>query len=155
MLRILDVGAIESASTTVRRRGATTLRSVLEDWQAAPANPGLAQHDHDKLKLRSDLEARLLTLIRAAKLPTPLCNQVLGVDDERFEVDFLWPENQLVVETDGRGFHANPFAFERDRFRDRALHVAGYRVVRFTYAQIEKEPDAVVTAIRRLLIESG
>jgi very-short-patch-repair endonuclease len=59
----------------------------------------------------------------------------------------------LIVETDGERFHDNPLAFERDRKRDRILQLRGYRVVRFTHAQIEREPDAVVAAIRRLLAE--
>lgn len=39
----------------------------------------------------------------------------------------------------------------RDRKRDRVLQLHDYRVVRFTHSQIEKEPDAVIAAIRRLL----
>jgi very-short-patch-repair endonuclease len=85
---------------------------------------------------------------------TLLCNQEIAVDSMRIQVDFPWPEDRLVVETDGRSFHDNPAAFERDRSRDRALHLAGYRVVRFTHTQIEKEPGAVITAIRRLLVEA-
>jgi len=72
-------------------------------------------------------------------------------DEAGFEVDFLWPHQRLVVETDGERFHDNPPAFERDRKRDRILQLHGYRIVRFTHAQIEKEPDAVITTIRRLL----
>ena len=68
-------------------------------------------------------------------------------------VDFLWPNQNLVVETDGQAFHDNPLAFERDRMRDRALHLAGYRVVRFTHSQVEKEPGAVISAIRQLLAQ--
>lgn len=96
----------------------------------------------------------MLALIRAGTLPMPLCNHGVTVDGKTIEVDFLWPEDRLVIETDGRSFHDNPVAFERDRFRDRALQLAGYRVVRFTYEQVEREPDAVIVAIRRLLAKA-
>jgi very-short-patch-repair endonuclease len=66
-------------------------------------------------------------------------------------VDLLWPRQRLIAEGDGRAFHDHAVAFERDRLRDRALQLSGYRVVRFTWAQIEREPDAVVSAIGRLL----
>jgi very-short-patch-repair endonuclease len=103
--------------------------------------------------LRSELEARLLALIRTSDLPTPTCNQRIrcGEGDTVLEVDFLWSRQRVVVEADGRRFHDDPLAFERDRKRDRDLQLSGYRVIRFTHRQIEKEPDAVVSAIHRLL----
>lgn len=126
------------------------LRTILREWhpttpkESAPGRAGPPV-------LRSPLEARLLALIAASELPNPACNQEITNGSERIEVDFLWPKQRLVVETDGARFHDNPFAFERDRKRDRVLHLRGYRVVRFTHTQIEKEPDAVITTIRRLL----
>ena len=70
---------------------------------------------------------------------------------EGFEVDFLWPDQRLVVETDGAAAHLTPTAFERDRRRDAALQVAGFRVVRFTWRQITEEPHAVAAILRALL----
>ena len=52
------------------------------------------------------------------------------------EVDFFWPEQRLIVETDGRGTHLTPAAFERDRARDARLLALGYRVLRFTDLQV-------------------
>lgn len=108
-------------------------------------------------RLRSELEARLLALIRVSDLPIPTCNMRIALGDGRasIEVDFLWPEQRVVVETDGISVHDNPLAFERDRKRDRELQLSGYRIVRFTYGQIEKEPDAVISTIRRLLVATS
>lgn len=148
VLRELDVQAIERQLAAKRRRGAPTLRAILRPWAteldtAATVAP----------KLRSELEARLLVLIKASDLPTPTCNQRVGVGNsaEGLEVDFLWPKQRVVVEADGRGFHHDPLAFERDRKRDRELQLNGYRVLRFTHAQIEAEPGAVISAISKLL----
>jgi very-short-patch-repair endonuclease len=154
VLRALDADDVERILNSTRRRGAPTLRRILRDWRAISEDPGATRPTPGNVQLRSDLEARLLALIGAARLPMPLCNQAIAANGKRFEVDFLWPEDRLVIETDGRGYHDNPVAFERDRFRDRALHVAGYRVVRFTRNQIRDEADAVVAAIRRLLAQA-
>ena len=96
----------------------------------------------------------MLALINAAGLPAARCNARVEADAANLVVDFLWPERHLVVETDGASFHNHRRAFESDRLRDRALQLAGYRVVRFTYRQVEREPQAVVAAIRRLLEEA-
>jgi very-short-patch-repair endonuclease len=40
---------------------------------------------------------------------------------------------------------------QRDRARDRALNVAGWRVVRVTWRQLASEPEALATDLRRLL----
>jgi very-short-patch-repair endonuclease len=65
-----------------------------------------------------------------------------------YEVDFLWREQALVVETDGFRHHGNRIAFESDRARDVQLHALGYRVVRFTYRQVREEPSAVAASLR-------
>jgi very-short-patch-repair endonuclease len=92
---------------------------------------------------RSEAEARLLALIRAARLPPPRTN----VKVTRYEVDFLWPGERLIVEVDGFAFHSSRAAFERDRTRDADLQAAGYRVTRVTWRQLIREPEAVVARV--------
>jgi very-short-patch-repair endonuclease len=58
---------------------------------------------------------------------------------------------RLIVELDGLAFHAPARAFERDRVRDRALSVAGWRVVRVTWRQLRDDPVALAGDLRRLL----
>lgn len=159
VLRVLDVRMIEGLLSARRRRGAPTLRAVLQPWHAIDSGKSTTDRTSATRRttitphLRSQLEARFLVLIRASDLPAPACNQRIrcGDGDAVIEVDFLWPQQRVVAETDGQQFHDDPVAFERDRKRDRELQSNGYRVVRFTHRQIEKEPDAVVSAIRRLL----
>jgi hypothetical protein len=150
VLRVLEALEIERILATSRRRGSPILRAILEDWR--PADSAEVQTGTERLPhLRSGLEARLLALIVASDLPVPICNRTIRSEDEDIEVDFVWPEQRLVVETDGKRFHDHPLAFERDRKRDRALSLGGYRTVRFTQAQITQEPAAVISAIHRLL----
>jgi very-short-patch-repair endonuclease len=60
-------------------------------------------------------------------------------------VDFLVGD-RLVIEVDGAQFHTGP-AFENDRRRDAALSALGFRVLRFSYTQVERRPGEVVAAI--------
>jgi len=82
----------------------------------------------------------------------PEVNAWVALDDGgSFPADFLWREQRLIVETDGRDVHSTRQAFERERERDQRLTVAGWRVVRFTWRQITREPDRVAQTLRALL----
>jgi very-short-patch-repair endonuclease len=96
---------------------------------------------------RSEMEAVFLALCRRHRLPKPEVN----VRIDRFEVDFLWRENRLVVEVDGWDAHRSRSRFEEDRARDLKLKLLGYQVVRFTWRQLAEDPNAVVAALRALL----
>ncbi|MGH2839739.1 MAG: endonuclease domain-containing protein [Solirubrobacteraceae bacterium] len=85
-------------------------------------------------------------------MPEPLVNKdVLGGSGRWHEVDFLWPEQRLIVETDGNAFHSTRRSIERDRRKEADLVRAGYRVLRFTWSQIEHAPEEVVRMLRAAL----
>ena len=96
---------------------------------------------------RSELEDRFLAFLDDAVLPHPNVNTVI----EGLEVDFAWQEQKLVVELDGYETHGTRAAFERDRARDRALQVAGWRVLRITWRQLHARAAAVAAELRTLL----
>jgi very-short-patch-repair endonuclease len=98
---------------------------------------------------RSELERLFLALCRRHRLPQPEVNALVGP----YEVDFLWRDRRLVVETDGWRHHAGRAAFERDRARDALLQSLGFRVLRFTYRQVMEDRSAVVAALRSLLAQ--
>ncbi len=100
---------------------------------------------------RSEAERRLLALVRTAALPLPQVNARLGT----YEVDFLWPEQRLVVEVDGYAYHGNRAAFERDRERDVALAALGYTVMRVTWRQLVDAPEAIIARIAAALGARG
>jgi hypothetical protein len=96
---------------------------------------------------RSPLEDRVIALCREHDLPMPVTNVlVLG-----HEVDAFWPGEKLVVEADSVEFHSHIAAFERDRARDAARQVEGYRVIRLTHRRLDREPAKVVDQLRLLL----
>jgi very-short-patch-repair endonuclease len=137
--RLLDIPAIE-ASLDAGRRGAPSLRKLIDEWRkAAPVAR--------KGKLKSPLEAKVLPLLVGRDLPAPHLNAPVEIPKGRIEVDFLWPNQRFVVEADSRDFHATDLAFERDRWRDRELLRAGYGTLRVTHQQAERETTAVVETI--------
>jgi hypothetical protein len=96
---------------------------------------------------RSELEDRFLPVLRAAGLPKPVVgDRVLG----RI-VDFHWPDQGVIVETDGWGAHGHRAVFEDDRARDAALQAAGLVVVRFTWRQVVGETVKVVVQLAQIL----
>ena len=70
---------------------------------------------------------------RMRDLPCPMRRQV-GISGAG-RVDFLIG-TRLVIEVDGAAYHVSPEAFEADRRRDAVLSALGFRVLRFSYAQI-------------------
>jgi very-short-patch-repair endonuclease len=97
---------------------------------------------------RSRLEQRFRRLVAGAGLPQPRHNVIVN----GFEVDFTWP--RLVVEIDGPG-HRRARTRVDDRIKDAALRAAGHTVLRFTEADIESRPDAVLHALRGALGRSS
>jgi hypothetical protein len=96
---------------------------------------------------RSELEDRFQALCDNHGLPRPLNNTII----EGQEVDFAWRPQRLVVEVDGYGFHRSPSRFENDRERDVMLTLAGWTVLRFTWAQVTDRPSWVAKAVRKRL----
>ncbi len=117
------------------RRGARVLRQALAEL-------------HDEAPwTQSELERRLLELIRAASLPEPQCNVMV----DGLLVDFYWPDHELIVEVDSYGFHRSRRSFEDDRRRDAIHTLAGRRTFRPTYERITREADAVIRDLSALL----
>jgi very-short-patch-repair endonuclease len=136
VLRLFDGSEMEATLACAHgRRGALTLRRLLADVADDPP------------AVRSELERRFLRLVRRARLPDPLVNGWIA----GHEVDFHWPAQRLVVETDGRATHGHAAAFERDRRRDLDLELAGWSVMRITWRQVTTEPQRVSAALRSRL----
>ena len=114
------------------RAGMMALRRLMADVPDAPAPTS------------SELERRLLDLVRHAQLPWPVVNAHIG----EHQVDFQWPTQRLVVETDGRAYHDSASAFDRDRRRDLDLELAGWHVLRFAWRQVVHDPGRVTALLR-------
>jgi very-short-patch-repair endonuclease len=60
--------------------------------------------------------------------------------------DFVCREQKLVVELDG-ATHGTSAEIERDERRSAFLADQGYRVIRFTNAEVSEAPESVVETI--------
>lgn len=139
VLRVFDLKAIDAVLGRANgRRGTGSLTAVLK--RIGPPPP-----------TRSELERRFVDLCRDAALPSPRVNSRIDLGDRALEVDFLWPDAHLIVEADGFETHATHAQFERDRRRDQRLTLAGYRVIRVTWRQLEDAPHHVSGMIASLL----
>jgi very-short-patch-repair endonuclease len=98
----------------------------------------------------SPMESRLRWLLLQGGLPRPDVQTNLCDAASRFvaRADLYYPAARLVVEYDG-GNHRDRLV-EDDR-RQNLLINAGYRVLRFTAADIHGRPDAVVAQVRASL----
>ena len=138
VLRLVAPADVEaSIARATDPRGVPELRRCLADIGRGPT--------------RNELERAMLRLVAEAGLPRPLVNSRIG----RYVVDFLWPEERVIVETDGWAAHGHRRAFEADRARDADLHARGYVVVRFTWRQIREARLLVATRIARVLAARG
>jgi very-short-patch-repair endonuclease len=94
----------------------------------------------------SDLEVYFRPLALAGGFPLPLTKQrVLG-----YEVDFLFPDHGLIVETDGLRYHRTPSQQARMVRRDQKHTAAGLRILRFAHWQIAHAPNEVTDVLRRI-----
>ncbi len=147
-------GAVERAVEAVLRRGLTTLDRVTPELAAArPGVVRLRRVLDRRARGRpagSDLEVLLIRLLRAAGLPDPVRQHEACVGAARYCIDLAYPDRRLGIELDGREWHEGD-AFQRDRSRQSALVLAGWTVLRFTWADVTERPDQVVALITRAL----
>lgn len=139
VLKLLDLDDCYRAIDRARgRRGVRPLLAIVSDWDS---------EDDSLPDVRSVFEAHALPRLIARGLPRPLVNHGLEIEGRMLIPDFLWPEQRLIVETDGRETHETAGAFQRDRERDQRFLAAGYRVSRVTWIHLRDDLEGVVARI--------
>ena len=100
----------------------------------------------------SKLERLLLRVLRNAGLPRPRLQYPFpGRLPGEARVDAAYPAARLIIEVDGRRWHTRRRDFASDRRRDNEATLAGWRTLRFTWADLTRNPGAVAAAIREAL----
>ena len=130
--RLTDKESIRGyAELSDRRAGTRRLRSL-----AAFAEPA-----------ESPMETRLRWLLLQSGLPHPEVQTDLRDSEGCFlgRADLYCPMSRLVIEFDG-GNHRDRLV--EDNRRQNLLIHAGFRILRFTAADIHQRPDAVVAQVR-------
>lgn len=138
-LGLVDSAALaQYAEAANGRRGAARLRALA--LLAAPAE--------------SPMETRLRWMLIQGRLPCPEVQTNLRDGAARFvgRADLYYPAKRLVLEYDG-GNHRERLV-EDDR-RQNLLINAGFRLLRFTAADIHGRPDVVIAQVRAALTASS
>lgn len=134
-LELFDLAAVDSVLGRFGgHRGAGRLRHAVELYRP----PAFT---------RSQLERRFLDLVREAGLPVPAMNVIVA----GYELDAYWERERFAVELDVFETHGTRGAFERDRLRQENLKLSGVEMVRITGRRLDREPDAVIESVGRLL----
>jgi very-short-patch-repair endonuclease len=99
----------------------------------------------------SVLEAEFVALCDAYGLPQPERQVLLGDDEQAIgRVDFFYRPN-LVVELDGRAYHAGVVQEAVDVDRDERLMALGIDVLRLTWFEVVRDPTKTAARVRRRL----
>ena len=136
-LRRLDLEALAAAQGRApNRRGAARVARLLAS---------------DQRRTRSAFERRYLRFCTAHAVPRPeATNAKVG----RYEVDALYAGARLAVELDGRAHHERRARMREDRLRDADLQLAGFRVLRLVWEQLDRDEATATAGLVRALLSS-
>lgn len=149
----LGSSELERAFARALRSGLVDVDSMAATLERHPRRPGcrdlraLVEHAAGPAFTRSEAEARFFDLLRRGGVPRPRLNALV----HGLEVDFYWPDREVVVEIDGFSYHSDRSSFENDRHRDALLAAHGIVVVRFTWRQIQSEPEKTLVRLAMAL----
>jgi very-short-patch-repair endonuclease len=135
-----DVADLRRVLDTVARRGrrgVVALRSVLDERSEGPAKA-------------SRLERHGIQLLEGAGLDDFSVEYTIPwTSNRRFDVAFV--ADRVAVEWDSRRWHTQKEAMRNDRERDRDAVAHGWRVLRFTWEDVQDTPTDVIDTIRTVL----
>ena len=153
-VELAEPTSAESIDVALRTRMATL--AGMRDALARTANrPG----NRARLRLLIDsrdepwstAERRAHRLLRAADIGGWRSNVAISVQDHVYYLDIAFQRRRLALEIDGRIHQTDRDLFESDRWRQNALVLAGWRVLRFTWTMLEAHPEEFVCHVRAAL----
>ena len=140
--RRVDLAEVDMVLSSVARQGKPGVRRMRRVLSSRWGQ------DHSA----SILEQRARSLLAKSGLPRPVSEFPIPWSDGR-RFDDAYPDQKLAIEWDGRKYHGQFSAFEADRRRDREALENGWRVLRFTWNDVNNRPQMVVESVRSLLGE--
>jgi very-short-patch-repair endonuclease len=136
--RLATFSEIAQVLTDVRRRGKPGVRVLVDVLAERDGRPPAASHLEHLLH-----EAARLAGVRAvAQAPLPTRGVLTGL------VDLAVVESRLILEADGRRWHAREQAMARDRQRDREAARQGWLTLRFVHADLAHDLAGCADDIR-------
>lgn len=154
--------ALTIIEAAVRRGGGPKLMDsallrhveLQELWTAHLRNKGRHGSPRARLLLqaaadgtRSAAERLLARLMNAAGIKGWLADYPIA----GYKADFAFTGPKVAIEVDGLAFHSDSDAFNRDRKKQNAIMLAGWKVLRFTWLDLTEYPERVIAEIRQAL----
>ena len=144
----------EALDQVLRSRAATLdgIWRAFELTRGRRGNAGRLRHLIDSRDEPWSAAERLChRLLREAGITGWESNLPVSSGGRLYFLDVAFPGAGLVVEVDGRLHEDDPDVFENDRWRQNALVLDGWVVVRVTWSMLTQHPEAVVETIRAAL----
>ena len=144
--------AVVVADSALRAEQATKpeLRQVLDtcaSWPGVKQARRVAAFADERAG--SVLESAARVVFDEFGLDPPDLQVTIHLPHDAFLVDFYWPEHGVVAEADGLVKYTAGGDLVAQFRRDRLLRDAGYKVVHFTWRELTKTPELVITRIRQ------
>jgi very-short-patch-repair endonuclease len=123
-----------------RRPGLAMMNALIEERQADGWQPP-----------ESELEVALFEVLDRLPTKPRVVRQVAlpWRSAQPGRVDAFLPDHRLILEADGRRWHARVADFDRDRWRDNEAVAHGLRVQRLTWLHLKEMADDVVDLLER------
>ena len=90
-------------------------------------------------------------LLRGAGIGGWKSNLPVKIDETLYYIDVAFRRQRLALEIDGRLHEDDADLFESDRWRQNALVLDGWRVLRFTWTMLREHPEMFVAVVRQAL----
>lgn len=153
-LDLADIDHTDALDIALRTR-VVTLDSLHEALRLTSCRPGNCDRRKVLLDSRdapwSRAERLGHRLLRKAGITGWLTNYPVVDAAGIYYIDIAFPRQKLAIEIDGRLHEDDLGQFESDRWRQNALVLQGWRVLRFTWAMLRDHPEQVIRAIRKAL----
>jgi hypothetical protein len=162
---VLDLAAAPGGELTVLRALDEVRRQSLATWpeiwealvrHTARGRPGITtaramiQKRYGKTVPHLEFARLFLGLLEQVGIPEPVSEHSVSVPGGTYRLDAAYPAWRIDIELDGRG-HETEAAREDDRVRDNRLELAGWTVLRYTWARFTSHPDEIVAEVRAAL----
>lgn len=146
----LEAVALADSALHRGKVSSSALRRVVDDcagWPGVRRAAAAAAFADGRSESGLESLARVRFADSGLPPPTPQARIVDPRDGWWARVDFLWPDERVVGEADGLCKYTDAAVLRAEKLRQERLEELGYAVVRVTWAQLTRDPAAVVARI--------
>jgi hypothetical protein len=146
--------AIRKEKTTVAGLHAFIATEGQGLWGVKRFRQLIAERPIDEIVLASELEKKFAPLLEDQSLP-PVTrhHEVFLANGIPIELDFAYPHVKVAPEPDGYRWHTGRARWQHDLERQNALAEIGWLLLKFSWRDINRRPDYVITTLRRTIAE--